>query len=1254
MNMKEKNSKFHALTPEILDENKQIYTEALDYAFSNSDIKNIAITGIYGAGKSTVWKTYVNKRSMDNIITVSLGKYEDNSLVDSSNTNYIKEDNQILDKTNSYKNNSTENIKNEDAVLNNRIERQIINQILSQVNESNIPLSKYKFKNNKSKCSIYFNIITIISFLLAIGAWVFKDLLLLLLSNYSIGIESYLTISTILFLYPVFYFTYKFIKYNSLHISKINLKGAEANFNEIIDKEETILEKDMKEIVYLLNSSNAEIVVFEDLDRYENIEIYTKLRELNFLLNSFISATYNGKKKNVKFVYMLRDGLFVSKNRVKFFDFIVPIVPVIDSKSSENKLIEALKVATNIPNQNVITNIALYIDDMRLLKNILNEYLIYENIVAIKELELNANKLFSLIVLKNIFPREFDLLQENQGYIFNIFAKINGYKSKLRKKLECNLKEVDEELIKLNNSHENKRYEIMASMIPPNIRLSSYDNSKSWTEFLKKQSSNPEENFRINYVYSMNNTDYNTYNYETFVQKYILINQERIDLIDKLSIDIKSRINELSKNKSSFEKDIKRISLRTVKEQLKLMLPDEINQIFSENKSKITENHYFPLIRFLIINGLLDETYWHYKGVFYKGSLGKNDTIFIKNLLEAKEQDIFLDIENPNEVERRLNIEDFHKFNILNNKLLENCINLNSEKSVLSIMESVNENNNYKLLIKILDTYSDDVIKKFVVLIINNRIEHLIKILKECDSDETRTFYNVLTSIFTIHNIKAITLKIFRDFIEKKEVIVSMIGDQEFENFIDNINKVEIKFDNISKCESSIDRLKKIEAVQAYKLNIDNVSYIVKKIIGKEIAYGSLISTIYNNKHFIKTKEYIKENFEEFISLYIDGNSQNKDYTNEEDIVIKIINSNLSMDYKNKYIGLNDTIISNVGEINNLENNISLVEILFDKNTILFNSNNINLYFSVIKEYNNKFTNFFDKNINDENYEEILKENKNISNIFINSSIVTDKVFNYAIKCADNKISHLRENISNNRIKQLIDFDLIEINDTNLEILVQKQYYEEILLLITSKDVTTQDEIINLLLDLEITKELVYQLINNSNISDGSSILLINQIIDEVEIEKICRSKKTVIKYLIENNLSENNINYISKNFREFEFKEEFIKYVEENDKFKTIKIENLTTPFLESVFNHSTISTDSKIDLIVMKIINKSSINELIKLISSVEEISDLVNVWKEKRPALNNAHKVKIGNALIKVGYVSKRNDRDCVRIMKRNSHI
>ena len=60
---------------------------------------------------------------------------------------------------------------------------------------------------------------------------------------------------------------------------------------------------------------------------------------------------------------------------------------------------------------------------MRLLKNIANEYMIYEKKISVKKLDLSADKLLALIVLKNIFPREFELLQQDEGYIYRLFLR---------------------------------------------------------------------------------------------------------------------------------------------------------------------------------------------------------------------------------------------------------------------------------------------------------------------------------------------------------------------------------------------------------------------------------------------------------------------------------------------------------------------------------------------------------------------------------------------------------------------------------------------------------------------------------------------------------------------------------------------------------------------------------------------------------------------------------------------------------------
>ena len=1243
--MIEKNKKFSALTPEVLDVDKQrqIYMEALDFAFSNDHIKNIAITGIYGAGKSTVWKTYEKERELKKVITVSLGKYEDDFYLHiTDEPNEIKTDNyEEAEKASNVNTNKNEN---------NRIERQIINQILSQVEPQNIPLSKYAFKKNKDAISIWKNVLPIISFLLSIEIWVSKDILSSSLNSYSIGIGKIEFISTVLILYPILSWAYKFLKSNRVHLSKINVKGAEANFNELDYGDETILERDMKEIVYLLDCSGTEIVVFEDLDRYDNVEIFTKLRELNFLLNSFLSTKASNIKKNIRFVYMLRDGLFLSKNRTKFFDFIVPIVPVIDSKNSENKLNEAVKVATNVPEKKVISKISLYIDDMRLLKNIVNEYLVYENIIAIQELKLDANKLLALIILKNIFPREFDLLQEDKGYIHSIFKNSEKYKIKANGKLKERFEKVSDELAFLNSRDENSKFEAMALMISPNVCRYEYDKSSSWAEFLKDKSLNPDCSFRISYRYDGNNSNWNDFNYKTFIEKFVLTTQERKDVVDRLPENRQSRIQELLQEKNFLEKQMREISLYSVKDQLKILKASEVNQVFTETEDIITQNHYFPLIRFLVMQGLIDETYWHYKGCFYQGSLGKNDTIFIKNLLESKEQDVFLDLENPMEVKNRLDMKDFHRFNILNKKLLEACIISSSEDELIAAIISSRENDNYESLISILDVYEYKTIKKFVSIIMGTNEEKLVDILEESIIKSTVTFNNLLMSICTNNYTKIDVLKRFSPYIEQNENVVSLISDDEFERFINNISSAEIKFCDIAKSEANAERIKEIEKTQTYRLTVKNIRYITENILGEKSNYGSLLSDIFKSNSLTSTKEYLESNFIEFIGQYIDGNMINEPYRNNEDIIIKIINSDLSDEYKLKYIKQNKIIISDISKIEELKGNLYLIDTLIAKNNMLFCTNNIDNYWQSIDKYDEEFINYFDENINDDNYEEILTANISISNTFINSDIVSDKVFDYALKCADKPIDKINKNIDREKVMKLIKGKLVLITNENLNVLLNNKFYDEIVMLINiESDEEKKDAAIEMILGLTITSELIYKLIN-SNISDDNGKKLVSVIIDDVLIEKIDFDKVSIIEYIMKHGLSDININYICKNFNNFKLKDNFIEYLDTNNEFTVIKGGNLDSDFIKLTLSKTNVLVSSKIDIAITKIKGYASKDELVEIFLSIEDIAELAEVWNNKRPALNNFYKQQVGEALIKFGYVSKRNDRDCVRIMER----
>ena len=66
--------KFEKLTP-INDVKLDGYKEALDFAFQNRDIRNIAITGSYSSGKSSVIETYKSINKDIKLMHISLAHF---------------------------------------------------------------------------------------------------------------------------------------------------------------------------------------------------------------------------------------------------------------------------------------------------------------------------------------------------------------------------------------------------------------------------------------------------------------------------------------------------------------------------------------------------------------------------------------------------------------------------------------------------------------------------------------------------------------------------------------------------------------------------------------------------------------------------------------------------------------------------------------------------------------------------------------------------------------------------------------------------------------------------------------------------------------------------------------------------------------------------------------------------------------------------------------------------------------------------
>lgn len=74
-------------------------------------------------------------------------------------------------------------------------------------------------------------------------------------------------------------------------------------------------------------------------------------------------------------------------------------------------------------NTHFLEDVTIYIDDMRVLKNIFNEFVIYQQ--KLSAIDLDPNKMLAMIIYKNIYPVDFSKLHITKGWYMKSFKKNN-------------------------------------------------------------------------------------------------------------------------------------------------------------------------------------------------------------------------------------------------------------------------------------------------------------------------------------------------------------------------------------------------------------------------------------------------------------------------------------------------------------------------------------------------------------------------------------------------------------------------------------------------------------------------------------------------------------------------------------------------------------------------------------------------------------------------------------------------------------
>lgn len=401
----------------------EVYSAALTDALKCHGIKNIAISGRFGAGKSSFLRTYFKGV---NVLWISLASFIEE----------IKEDS-----LKGIKRMSEKDVRLEEEKLVRRLEWSILQQLFYTANRKELPFSRFKRIAVVSPISSFFWAIGILGTFLSVWCFCqplrfakfYKSFTEVFCQN--LHFWSLFCLSVILFVFGCI--AHRLVCRYRPNVG-VSLKGVDIDISR--SSNTSVFNRVMDEIVYYFEELKYEAVIFEDIDRLNKPIVFSKLREINQILNE--SRQIPKCNKPIRFIYALRDDVFGMEQRVKFFDFILPIIPLMSWSNSRavftTSLMSVLGVSS-LPKEyeRFVRRLSPYICDMRLLNNICNEFMVYQQRLSP---QLPGSKVLGMIVFKNFFAKDFDELHENSGILRRLInlrdAIINGHVKQLNDRVD--------------------------------------------------------------------------------------------------------------------------------------------------------------------------------------------------------------------------------------------------------------------------------------------------------------------------------------------------------------------------------------------------------------------------------------------------------------------------------------------------------------------------------------------------------------------------------------------------------------------------------------------------------------------------------------------------------------------------------------------------------------------------------------------------------------------------------------------------
>lgn len=679
---------------------------------------------------------------------------------------------------------------------------------------------------------------------------------------------------------------------------------------------------------------------------------------------------------------------------------------------------------------------------------------------------------------------------------------------------------------------------------------------------------------------------------------------------------IETRLNnaipDLESKKLSLEQELILIQNKPLCD---IITRDNINKIFSITSTneigcitdfnEIKGSEYFDLLKYLIRNGYIDETYADYMTYFYENSLSRVDKIFLRSITDRKAKEYTYHLKNPALIVSRLRLVDFDQEEILNFDLLTYLLQTTSHIKYLErLIDQLRETKNFKFIGEYFDIAPE--IQPYIKYLNIWWPEVFNTLLKENEFSE-RQIRDY--SIYSIYSSDDDTIKI----INQDNCLCSYISNTRdyLAIYHPNIDKLIHGFKLLGICFIGFDyeTLNKdlfyaVYAESLYKINAENLRLILMEILGEkneeDIVHKNYTLLLSHPDSFIT--QYATQNINEYFDVIL----QTSDgiILDDENVAIAALNNpDLTVEHKHSYISDLRTAIVLIKAIDD----IALWSPLLNADIVQYSERNIMDCFNAVK-LNESVISYINRCDIDLDFSKAEYDEDTKGRLF-DSVIICNDIDNSKYKQILVSLKFIYDNfdiaeISDDKITILIDTDIIRMTADNLKFM--RENYLNRKFYFIRKNI---EKYIDIMDDALFSREELIEILT-WDISDELKIKLLELSDDEISV--IGKNYSPVVcLHILNNNFSKSDLPDLFSSFEQwdnsvqakiFEYAIRSIVSIIDDPKSASEKLKN-------NLLHSDKVNRDAKIDLLIAMIPNLSE--DYIKEILTLLNLTDYLKIF-------------------------------------------